>query len=62
MEHKEKLEQLHKEALEGFDEYLKAKGELQPEHHEKFHDAKKNWEAAWSKLMETLIVLENLEL
>jgi hypothetical protein len=62
MDHREKLEKLHKESLERVNEYLKAKGELDPKHHEKLHVAKKDWELAWSKLMETLIVLENLEL
>ena len=62
MEHKKKLEELHKASLEKFDEYLKAKGEIGQEHHEKIHEAKKNWQVAWSKLMEALIVLEKLEI
>jgi len=62
MDHKEKLEQLHKESLQRFEEYLKAKGEVSKEHHEKIHEAKKNWQLAWSKMMEALIVIENLEL
>jgi len=62
MDHKEKLEQLHKESLQRFEEYLKAKGDVGKEHHEKIHEAKKNWQLAWSKMMEALIVLENLEL
>ena len=62
MDHKKKLEELHKESLEKFDEYLKAKGEIGQEHHEKLHEAKKNWQVAWSKLMEALIGLENLEI
>ena len=62
MDHKEKLEELNKESLEKFDEYVKAKGEIGQEHHEKLHEAKKNWQLAWSKLMETLMVLEKLEI
>jgi hypothetical protein len=62
MDHKKKLEELHKESLKKFDEYLKTKGEIGQEHHEQLHEAKKNWQVAWSKLMETLMVLENLEI
>jgi hypothetical protein len=62
MDHKKKLEELHKQSLERFDEYIKAKGEIGSEHHEKIHEAKKDWQVAWSKLMEALIVLEKLEI
>jgi len=62
MEHKKKLEKLHKQSLEKFDEYLKAKGKIGQERHEKIHEAKKNWQMAWNKLMEALMVLENLEI
>lgn len=62
MDHKKKLEDLHRESLEKFDEYLKAKGEIEPDHHEKISEAKKDWQVAWSKLMEALIVLEKLEI
>jgi predicted HicB family RNase H-like nuclease len=41
MDHKKKLEELHKESMEKFDDYLKAKGEIGQEHHEKIHEAKK---------------------
>ena len=62
MDQKKKLAELHEESIKNFDEYLKAKGEIAQEHHEKIHDAKKNWQIAWSKMMETLMVLENLEI
>ena len=62
MDRKKKLEELHKEAFRNFDEYVKAKGELKAEHQEKLHEAKKNWENAWNKLVEVLMVLENLEI
>ena len=62
MDHKEKLEQLHQESLQRFEAYLKEKEEVGKEHHEKIHEAKKNWQVAWGKMMEALIVLENLEL
>jgi len=62
MEHKNKLEELHKESLEKLEAYLKTKSEANPEHHEKVHEAKKEWQQAWSKVMEALMVLERLEL
>ncbi|HEV8285330.1 MAG TPA: hypothetical protein VGQ09_13530 [Chitinophagaceae bacterium] len=62
MDHKKRLEELHKEAFKNFDEYLKAKGELKKEHHEKLHEAKKDWQNAWNKLVEAMMVLERLEI
>jgi hypothetical protein len=61
-EHKKKLEELHEEAKIKFDEYLKSKGELAPEHHEQVHSAKDKWQASWAQLMEVLMGLENLEI
>ncbi len=62
MDHKKRLEELHQEAFQKFEEYVKARGELKKEHHEKLHEAKTNWQNAWNKLMEVLMVLENLEI
>ena len=62
MEHKKKLEELNSESLQKFDEYVKAKGELKSEDHEKLHKAKDEWQVAWNKLMEALMVLERLEI
>ena len=62
MEHKEKLDELHKASLEKADEYLKSKGEIDEEHHEKISEAKKEWQAAWNKFLELLMVLEKLEI
>ena len=62
MEHKKKLEELHKESLQKFDEYLNTKGPLKEEDHKQLHKAKEEWQIAWAKLMETLIVLERLEI
>jgi hypothetical protein len=61
MDHKDELEKLHKASLEKLDEYLKAK-DLKQEHHQKVHDAKEEWANAWNKLMESLLVLERLEI
>ncbi|MBS1620277.1 MAG: hypothetical protein JST10_15430 [Bacteroidetes bacterium] len=63
MEQKEKLQELNKESLEKLDAYLNSKKQsLNPEDHEKLHQAKEEWQKAWAKLMETLMVLERLEI
>ena len=62
MEPKKRLEELNKEALEKLDEYMKAKGEASAEHHEKISAAKDKWQLAWNEFLETLLVLEKLEI
>jgi hypothetical protein len=62
MEHKKRLDELNKEALEKLDAYMKAKGEAGAEHHEKINAAKDKWQAAWNEFLETLMVLEKLEI
>ena len=62
MEHKKRLEELNKESLQKFEEYINAKKELRKEDQQKVHQAKDEWQAAWAKLMEALLVLERLEI
>lgn len=62
MKHKKKLEELNKKSLQKLEEYVKTKGELKKEDHEKLHKAKDEWQVAWNKVMEALIVLERLEI
>lgn len=62
MEHKKKLEELHNESLLKLDEYVKSKGTLKEEHHEKVHTAKEEWQLAWNKMMEALMILERIEI
>ena len=62
MDHKQKLEELNKESLKQIEEYIRTKSDLKKEHHEKLHEAKEEWQVAWAKFMETLLVLERLEL
>jgi len=62
MDHKQKLEALNKESLKQFEEYLKTKSNLKKEHHEQLHTAKDEWQVAWAKFMEALLVLERLEI
>ena len=62
MDQKTRLEELRKEAFEKLEEYVKAKGKLENEHKEKLEEARSNWETAWDKLLEVLMVLERLEI
>lgn len=62
MEHKKRLEELNKESLEKLEEYLKTKETLLQVDREKVHKSKEEWQAAWGKLMEALMVLERLEI
>ena len=62
MEHTKRWEELNKEALEKLDEYMKSKGTAADEHHEKISTAKDKWQAAWNEFLETLVVLEKLEI
>jgi chromosome segregation ATPase len=62
MDHKEKLEELNKAALEKLNEYAKKKESLSEEHQQQLHEAKHEWQTAWNKLMEVMLVLERLEI
>lgn len=62
MEHKEKLDELNQEKLAKIEEYLKSKEGLGEADHEKINEAKKEWQAAWNKFLEVLMVLERLEI
>ena len=62
MEHKKSLEDLNKEALEKLDGYVKSKGAAAEVHHEKIGAAKDKWQAAWNEFLETLVVLEKIEI
>jgi hypothetical protein len=62
MDHKEKMEELNKETLKQFEDYLKSKGQLKEDEHIKVVKAREDWQTAWNKFMETLMVLERLEI
>ncbi len=62
MTHKEELDELHKKSLSKFDEYLENKPDTSKETHEKLLQEKNEWQLAWNKLMETMLVLERLEI
>ena len=58
---REELEKAHQQSLQRYQEYL-AKKTLAKDDEEKITQAKGEWELAWNKLMETLLVLERLEI
>jgi hypothetical protein len=62
METPKKLEELNQESLKKLEEYVQSKGELNQEHHEQLHKAREEWQGAWNKLMDVLMVLERLEI
>ena len=62
MEHTNRLKELNKEALEKLEEYIKTKGETSVEQQEKIGNAKDKWQTAWNEFLETLLVLERLEI
>lgn len=62
MDHKEKLEELNRETLKHFEDYLKSKGQLKEGEHLQVVKAQEEWQTSWNKFMETLMVLERLEL
>jgi hypothetical protein len=62
MDHKATLEELNKASLLKLEEYMKAKAALKEEDHQKVHKAKEDWQYAWNQLMESLLVLERLEI
>ena len=62
MEHTKRLEELNKEVLAKLDEYIKASGEVAEEHNEKIGTAKDKWQSAWNEFLETLVVLQKVEI
>ena len=62
MEHRLKMEELNKESLLKLEEYVKEKKHLKEEDHKKVHQAKEDWQNAWIKLRDALMVLERIEI
>lgn len=60
--HRQKLEELNTAAMERLDKYLNHKEPLKDEHKDQVHAAKHEWQTAWNKLMEALLVLERIEI
>jgi hypothetical protein len=62
MDHKNKLTNLHKESLEKLEQYIASNTLIEPSEKKKIHDAKNEWQEAWIKLQEALIILEKIEI
>ena len=62
MNDKQQLEELNKAVLERLQEYAKKKEYAGKEHQEKLHQAKEEYQASWTKLMDVLMVLERIEI
>ena len=62
MDYRQQLEKLNTASLMHLEEYLKSKGQLKEDEHLKVVKAKEDWQLAWNKFMETMMVLERLEL
>lgn len=62
MEHQKELTSLHTDSIQKLEDYLKLKGTLKEEDHKKLEEAKKEWQSAWAKLMDLLMVLERIEI
>jgi hypothetical protein len=62
MDHKEELDKLHQESLTKLDDYMAFKAVQERADHENIRQLKKEWEQSWNKLMETLLVIERLEI
>ena len=58
---REELEKAHQQSLKQYEDYV-AKKKITEGDSEKIKQAKNEWEVAWNKLMETLLVLERLEI
>ncbi len=61
MDTKNKLTELNRETVEKLEAFMKEKGS-EGRDHEKIHSAKEEWQLAWNKLMEALLILEKLEI
>ena len=62
MDHKNKLTELHKESLDKLEQYVASNALLEPSEKKKIQEAKDEWQIAWTKLQETLLILEKIEI
>lgn len=62
MEHSKKLAEIHKEAMEKIDAYLLTQNVAAEEHQQQINNAKDKWQDAWNEFLQTLVVLDKLEI
>lgn len=56
------MEALNEEALKKLEELMQSRPVVDAGQHEKISAAKDKWQAAWNEFLETLLVLERLEI
>jgi len=61
-DHKKSLDELNKQSLAKFEEYLKTRNNLKADQHEKIDQAKKEWQEAYQKLVNVATVLDSFEI
>ncbi len=61
-EAEKKLNELHARTIEGAEEIIRSNPAMEREHGEKITHARQKWQAAWNEFLETLLVLERLEI
>jgi hypothetical protein len=61
-DHKKSLDELNKQSLKKFEEFLKNRSDLKEGQHEKITQAKKEWQEAWQKLVDVATVLDSFEI
>ena len=57
-----KLSRLHTQTVKGAEEIIGKIPAENKEHSEKVEQARQKWQAAWNEFLETLLVLERLEI
>ncbi|HMG82193.1 MAG TPA: hypothetical protein VK559_04090 [Ferruginibacter sp.] len=62
MDHRNKLADLHKESLQKLEETVASNTLLAASERKKIHDAQNEWQNAWIKLEEALLILEKIEI
>ncbi len=61
-DHKKSLDDLNRQSLEKFEEYLKKRSDLKGDQHEKITKAKEEWQEAWQKLVNVITILDTFEI
>jgi galactokinase/mevalonate kinase-like predicted kinase len=61
-DHKKSLDELNKQSLEKFEEYLKDRSDIKKDQHDKINQAKKEWQEAYQKLVDVAMVLDSFEI
>jgi hypothetical protein len=61
-DHPKELKELHNKSIDKFNEYINSKTTLKKGDHKKLQLQRDKWQDAWNEMMETLLVLERIEI